>query len=68
MEAVTVNRKNCKIGNIDPKLADRCYTCGTCSGGCPATGLVPIEGAGGTWDPRKAIRAVVFGMEQEVIY
>ena len=42
-------------------MADRCYTCGTCSGGCPATGLVP------GWDARKAIRAIVFGLEQEVI-
>jgi Fe-S oxidoreductase len=68
MESVTVNRKNCKIGSIAPELADRCYTCGTCSGGCPATGLVPIEGVPGTtWDARKAIRAIAFGMEQEVI-
>jgi len=68
MEAVTIDRKNRKIGNIAPELADRCYTCGTCSGGCPATGLVPIEGVeGATWDARKAIRSIVFGMEQEVI-
>ncbi|MGA7562653.1 MAG: 4Fe-4S dicluster domain-containing protein [Desulfobaccales bacterium] len=62
-----IDRKHRKIGGIAPELADRCFTCGTCSGGCPATGLVPIEGAEGTWDARKAIRAIVFGMEQEVI-
>jgi dimethylglycine catabolism B len=58
---IKVDRKHRKIGNIAPELADRCYTCGTCAGGCPATGLVP------GWDPRKAIRAIVFGLEQEVI-
>ncbi len=58
---IRVDRKHRKIGNIAPELADRCYTCGTCAGGCPATGLVP------GWDSRKAIRAIVFGMEQEVI-
>jgi ferredoxin len=64
---VKIDRKNRRIGGIAPELADRCFTCGTCSGGCPATGLVPIEGGEGTWDARKAIRAIVFGMEQEVI-
>ncbi len=67
LKEIKVHRKERKIGNIAPELADRCYTCGTCSGGCPATGLVPIEGGEGTWDARKAIRAIVFGMEQEVI-
>jgi dimethylglycine catabolism B len=61
VKEIKVDRKHRKIGNIAPELADRCYTCGTCAGGCPATGLVP------GWDPRKAIRAIVFGMEQEVI-
>ncbi|MFH1092484.1 MAG: 4Fe-4S dicluster domain-containing protein [Pseudomonadota bacterium] len=40
---------------------DLCFTCGTCSGGCPATGLVP------GWDSRKAIRALAYGMTQEVV-
>ena len=60
-QEVKIDRKNRRIGSIAPELADRCFTCGTCSGGCPATGLVP------GWDARKAIRAIVFGMEQEVI-
>jgi ferredoxin len=64
---IHIDRRNRKIGGIAPELADRCFTCGTCSGGCPATGLVPMEGAEGSWDARKAIRAIVFGMEQEVI-
>src|SRR4030042_5197082 len=61
IKELKIDRKNRKIGNISPNLADRCYTCGTCAGGCPATGLVP------GWDSRKAIRAVVFGLEQELI-
>ena len=46
---------------VSPELADNCFTCGTCASGCPATGLVP------GWDPRKAIRAIALGLEQEVI-
>jgi ferredoxin len=67
VKEIKVNRKDRKIGNLAPEVADRCYTCGTCSGGCPITGFVPIEGAQGTWDVRKAVRAIVFGMEQELI-
>ena len=67
LKEIRVDRKDRKIGGIAPELADRCYTCGTCSGGCPITGFVPIEGGEGTWDVRKVVRAIVFGMEQEVI-
>lgn len=59
-EAIKINRKNRRIG-ITPELADLCLTCGTCASGCGATGLVP------GWDPRKAIRAIALGLEQEVI-
>ena len=59
-EAVKVSREARKIG-LTPEMADVCFTCGTCAGGCPATGLV--EG----WDARKAIRAIVFGLDQEVV-
>ena len=37
---------------------DLCFTCGTCSSGCPATGL---EGM----DPRKFLRMVLLGMDEE---
>ncbi len=67
IQEIRVDRKTRNIGNIAPEMADRCFTCGTCGGGCPATGLVPIPGTETGWDPRKAIRAIVFGMEQEVI-
>jgi len=39
---------------------DMCMGCGTCSAGCPMTG---VEG----FDPRKIIRMVTFGMDQELI-
>jgi heterodisulfide reductase subunit C len=67
IQEIRVDRKTRNIGNIGPEMADRCFTCGTCAGGCPASGLVPIPGTETGWDPRKAIRAIVFGMEQEVI-
>lgn len=38
---------------------DLCLTCGTCSGGCPATGLENM-------DPRKFVRMVVLGLDDEV--
>jgi heterodisulfide reductase subunit C len=45
---------------VQPEWANICFTCGTCASGCPVTG---VDG----WDPRKVIRAVVLGLEQEVI-
>ncbi len=39
---------------------DLCYTCGTCASGCPASGL---EGL----DPRKFLRMVLLGMDEEVL-
>ena len=41
-------------------LTDMCIACGTCSAGCPLTG---IEG----FDPRKIVRMVLFGMDKELI-
>jgi dimethylglycine catabolism B len=67
LKEIKINRKERKIGGISPEIADACFTCGTCSGGCPITGFVPFEGGEGTWDVRKAVRAIVFGMEQELI-
>ncbi len=40
-----------------------CFTCGTCSGGCPATGTPELEGL----DVRKTLRMLVFGMVEEVV-
>jgi hypothetical protein len=61
LKEIRINRKERRIGGIAPEIADACFTCGTCSGGCPITGFVPFEGGEGTWDPRKAIRAIVLG-------
>ncbi len=38
---------------------DMCFTCGACTGGCPATELFDL-------DPRKFLRMVVMGLDEEV--
>ena len=58
-EAVKVNKKDRKLA-VDAKMADLCFTCGTCAGGCPVTG---VDGM----DPRKAIRMAALGLDQELI-
>ncbi len=40
---------------------DRCYTCATCTSGCPASGLAD------DLDPRKFLRMVLLGMDEEVM-
>lgn len=42
-----------------------CYTCGTCSGGCPLTGMESTKDEG--LDARKALRMAAFGLDQELI-
>jgi len=39
----------------------RCFACGTCAAGCPVTEVDP------TYNPRKIIRQVLFGMRKEVL-
>jgi len=39
---------------------DLCLTCGTCVGGCPASGLHDM-------DPRKFLRMVLLGMDEEIM-
>jgi ferredoxin len=58
-ETLTVSKKNRKLA-IDAKMADVCFTCGTCAGGCPVTG---VDG----FDPRKAIRMAALGLDDELI-
>ncbi len=58
-EPLRVNKKNRKLA-VDAKMADVCFTCGTCAGGCPVTG---IDG----FDPRKAIRMAALGLDDELI-
>jgi heterodisulfide reductase subunit C len=38
---------------------DLCLTCGTCTGGCPASELFDM-------DPRKLVRMLVLGLDDEV--
>ncbi len=38
---------------------DLCFTCGTCTSGCPASGLADM-------DPRKFLRMVLLGMDEEI--
>jgi len=57
--------KSSEIKNKAPlrpneSLTDMCMACGTCSAGCPLTG---IEG----FDPRKIVRMVLMGMDKELI-
>lgn len=40
-----------------------CFTCGTCTNGCPITGTPGMEG----WDIRKVIRMLAMGMVEEVV-
>ena len=58
-EPLKVNKKNRTLA-VDAKMADLCFTCGTCAGGCPVTG---IDG----FDPRKAIRMAALGLDDELI-
>ena len=39
----------------------RCFACGTCAAGCPVTEVDP------TYNPRKIIRQILFGMRKEVL-
>lgn len=50
-----------KVREILPEgNLDLCLTCGACASGCPATGLEDM-------DPRKFVRMVVLGMDEEVM-
>lgn len=40
-----------------------CYTCGTCSSGCPIPGTPGMEG----WDPRVALRMINLGLIDELV-
>lgn len=45
---------------VTPQWADVCLTCGSCASACPVSG---VRG----FDPRKAVRMVVLGLEQDLI-
>ena len=60
MEPLALSKRTKSKLALQPEWADICFTCGTCASGCPVTG---VDG----WDPRKAVRAVLLGLEQELI-
>jgi heterodisulfide reductase subunit C len=60
MEALDLTKRQHSKLALKPEWANVCFTCGTCASGCLVSG---VDG----WDPRKLVRAVVLGLEQEVI-
>jgi len=59
-------RKKSIFADVVPTAhANYCYTCGTCSGGCPLTGMESTRDE--NLDCRKAIRMALLGMDQELI-
>ena len=55
-----MDRPDCSLHKSWPFSQDVCMTCGLCSNSCPASG---IDG----FDPRKLVRMVSLGFEEEVI-
>ena len=47
------------LQNVPDVNLDMCLTCGACTGGCPATGIMDM-------DPRKVLRMLVLGLEDEL--
>nr|HID58657.1 (Fe-S)-binding protein [Desulfobacterales bacterium] len=63
MEATKIQRLNDELKNYFSKYnMNICFACGTCAGGCPATGTPEPEGL----DVRKVIRMLVLGMVEDV--
>lgn len=59
-EPIEIDTKKSRTG-VTPEMANLCYTCNACTSFCPATGLVS------GWNPSKVIRAIILGLEQEVV-
>lgn len=60
MEPLDLSNRPQRKLDLKPEWANICFSCGTCASGCPVSGM-------DNWDSRKIIRAVVLGLEQEVI-
>ncbi|RLB81419.1 MAG: (Fe-S)-binding protein [Deltaproteobacteria bacterium] len=64
MEALQVQKVKDEIKETFKKVnLNECLTCGTCSSGCPVTGIPGVEGL----DTRKVIRMLAYGMVDEVV-
>ncbi len=50
---------------LDESHLQACFTCGTCAGGCPLTGMESTKDE--NLDARKAIRMAALGLDQELI-
>ena len=63
-EAIAVKRLPDDIRDYLSKFdLNVCFTCGTCTNGCPITGNPDMQG----WDTRKVIRMLAMGMLEEVV-
>ena len=63
-EAITVKILPDDIRDYLSKFdLNACFTCGTCTNGCPITGNPDMQG----WDTRKVIRMLALGMLEEVV-
>ena len=64
-EAIKIDTLDCELKDavldkIPDANFDLCLTCGTCTGGCPASEQFGM-------DPRKLIRMLNFGMDEEIL-
>jgi dimethylglycine catabolism B len=50
---------------LDESHLQACFTCGTCAGGCPLTGMESTKDE--NLDARKALRLAALGLDQELI-
>jgi len=63
-EAITLKKLPDDVKTYLSKFnLNNCFTCGTCTNGCPITGDPNMKG----WDTRKVIRMLAFGMLDEVV-
>lgn len=59
LDTLNCDFKDDVLGKVPDANLDLCLTCGACSGGCPATDIMDL-------DPRKFLRMVLLGMDEEV--
>jgi len=60
LDELTCELKNEVASRIPDANLDLCLTCGACTGGCPASGQYDM-------DPRKFLRMLLLGMDEEIV-
>ncbi len=60
LDELTCELKNEVLSRLPSANFDLCLTCGTCTGGCPASEQYDM-------DPRKFLRMLVLGMDDELV-